>query len=136
MRKFLLGMGKADELEGVVGSPLQAHVRFALAEHSFHRQMHVAEAREPWQERVILEDDAAIRAWPRDLPAGAQQEAVGGFEQSAHEIEQRRLAASGMADERDELPAPDDEVDVAQGDEWTLLRPERHADLLDVDESS
>jgi hypothetical protein len=64
VRELVLGMREPDELEGVAGSAVQVGLRFALAEHSFHGQMHVVEAREPRQEGVILEDDAAVRAGP------------------------------------------------------------------------
>ena len=83
---------------------------------------------------MVLEDDAALGTRTRDLAAGAEQDAGGRLEQPGDQIEQRRLAAAGVADQRDELALRDREIDVAQRDERTALGLERHADVLDVDE--
>src|SRR5436309_3478240 len=37
--------------------------------------MDIAEAGQPWQQRMILKDDAAIRSGPGDFPPGTEQKA-------------------------------------------------------------
>ena len=54
---------------------LQLGLRLARAEHALDREVDVVEAREPRQQRMVLEHDAALRARARDLASGAQQHA-------------------------------------------------------------
>jgi hypothetical protein len=85
-------------------------------------QVHVLPHREPREEAVLLEDHAqAIRT-----VHGAR----GRLEPARAEVQQRRLAAAGRADERDEFSASHLEVDPREG----LHRPERLVYALETQE--
>src|SRR5213078_1618514 len=109
---------------------IQHGARFSSSEHALDCQMHIPEAREPWQQRMILEYDTPIRTGSSDLAPGAQEHARGWLQQTGDEIQQRRLAAAGMTDQRDEFALLHRQVDVAQRNEGTAFRLERHADVL------
>jgi hypothetical protein len=96
--------------------------------------MDVVETIEPWQQRMVLEHDAAFGARPGDFAPRAEKQAGSRLQQSGNEIEERGLAAARVADQRDEFAALHRQVDVAQRDERPLLRRERHLDALDVNE--
>ena len=50
-------------------------LRLARAEHALDGEVHVVEAGEPRQQRMVLEHDAALGTRARDLAAGAEQDA-------------------------------------------------------------
>src|SRR5205085_6782578 len=64
----------------------------------------------PREERVALEDDAAVGPGPRDRRAVQQDPAGARRQEAADEIEQRALAAAARADDGDEFLAGDREV--------------------------
>src|SRR5207248_5662773 len=68
-----------------------------------NRELHVLARGQPGEERVRLEDDAAIAARPGHRPAVHQHVAGGRLLESGHDRQQRALAAAGRPDERDEL---------------------------------
>src|SRR5438270_6322253 len=82
---------------------------------------------------MILEYHTPIRTGACDLAPGAQEHARGWLQETGDEIQQCRLAAAGMTDQCDELALLHGQVDVAQRNEGTALRLERHADVLDMD---
>ena len=105
VRVLVLGVREPDEREHLVRAALQIGPGLARAEHALDGEVDVVEAREPRQQRVVLEDHAALRTRPRDLPAGAKQNAAARGKQAGHQVEQRRFAAPRVADQRHELAA-------------------------------
>src|SRR3954452_12848680 len=84
------------------------------------------------EERVRLEDDphAAPIGWLRgDVAALEQNPTTIRLLKTGHHPERRRLAAAARADEGDELPAIDLEVEAVHGDHMT----ERLAQLLELE---
>src|SRR5207244_1854207 len=75
-------------------------------------EVDVVEARQPRQEGMVLEHHGTIWTGACDLPLGAEQHAFGRFEQARHQVEQCRLAAPRVTDERDELALFHGEIDV------------------------
>src|SRR5262249_37967656 len=70
----------------------------------------------PVVEHRFLEDDPVVVVAPRlrGRLAVDLDDALGGVDQVADDPQQRRLAAAGRADQRDEFLRPDVEVDPAQ----------------------
>ena len=69
---------------------------------------------QPGEERVVLKDHRAVRARSFNLGAVEQHRARVGFYKAGDERHQRRLARTGVSDDRHELPLLDREVDVVQ----------------------
>jgi len=124
VRELVLGVREAHQLEGRVRARLQLGLR--LAEHALHRQVDVAEAGEPRQQRVVLEHHAAVRPRAVDVLVGEQDGARASLQESRHQVEQRALAAAGVADEADELALLHGEVDAGQD----VRIAEGHVDAL------
>jgi hypothetical protein len=61
---------------------------------------------------VVLEHHAAFRPRTLDFPFRQQQDALGRLGQAGDQIQQGGFAATGMADQRDELALFDIQVDV------------------------
>src|SRR6476646_2025949 len=80
---------------------------------------------------MILEHDAAVGSWTRNLAPGANLHAARRLEQSCDEVEQRRLAAARVADQRYELAFRDCEIDVLQRRKCALPGVEHHAHFFD-----
>ena len=74
-----------------------------VREDLIHGEADVFEHRQPRQQRVVLEDDAAIRSGLGDLQIVQRERAGVGLEQSGDERDERRLARAGVADDGDEL---------------------------------
>ena len=129
------GVAHVDELERGQRARLQLLLRIGLCEHPLDRDVDVLEAREPGQQRVVLEHDAALGARRSDLAVVAQEDAARRQRQAGDEVQERRLAAARVADQRHELALGDGEVDLAQRVKATLLRREHHLDVLDLDET-
>ena len=72
--------------------------------------------REPREQRVALEDHAAVRAGPGDGMAVEQNFAAGGFIESGDDADERGFAATGRADDADEFAAVDVERHVVEDD--------------------
>src|SRR5262249_11931423 len=70
--------------------------------------------REPWEQRRLLEDQAAVGRWRGHAVAERPDFAVGLGLEPGDEIEQGALAAAGWPDQYRELPGRDVEIDVAQ----------------------
>ena len=75
----------------------------------------VAGDRQPREQRIALEHDAAFRPGAADRRAFEQQLARARRQEAADEVEQGALAAAARADDRDELVAVDREVDPLEG---------------------
>jgi hypothetical protein len=85
----------------------------------------------PGEERVVLEDHAAVGSGPAHHVAVDEYRAPGGATQAGQDVEERRLPASARADDGDELVARDLEIEPA--DRHHLLGGLGiHVDLLEV----
>src|SRR5438270_123962 len=82
MRQLVLGVRQADQRQRIMRPLLLRGTRLGGAEYALHREMHVAEAAEPRQQRMILEHDTAIGPRPDDLATGAQQKARRGLDEA------------------------------------------------------
>jgi hypothetical protein len=69
---------------------------------------------QPRQQAVVLEHHRAIGPRRVDLAVLEQHAAGGGAGQACDDVEQGRLAAAGMADDRDVFALLDRQVDVLQ----------------------
>jgi len=87
---------------------------------------------EPWQRRVLLEDDAdAVGRFSRDGLALERDAALGRRGQSGDDLEQRRLAATRRPDDGEELAASELEIERAERVQ-RLRRACRRKRLADV----
>ncbi len=125
------GLREPDQRQRGLGARLQRLAPLLAAEDPLDGQVDVVVAAHPRQQRVALEDHRAVRARVTDLAVGQQQHTAGGLEQAGHEVEQGRLAAAGMTDQRHELAARDRQVDVAQRGERALAGLEDDARAFD-----
>ena len=83
-------------------------------EHLVDTEPDVLIDRQPWQQAVVLEHHRAIRPRRIDLAILQQHAALGGVGEAGDDVEQRGLAAAGMADDRDVFALLDRQVDVLQ----------------------
>src|SRR5438477_9020418 len=132
MRHLVLGRREPDERERFVRPAPEIGAMLLAAKDAFDGQVDIAEAREPRQQRMVLEHDRAIGARARNLTLSADQHAFSRLEQARHQIEQRRLAAPRVADERDELALSYREIDALQRRERSFARLEGHCHVLDA----
>ena len=66
-----------------------------VAEHALHRQVHVVEAAQPGQQRVVLEHHAAVRArGPRSSRSSSSSTPLVGVVRPGHQVEQRATCRS------------------------------------------
>src|ERR1700736_5015764 len=79
-----------------------------------HGERYVRFHRQPWQQRVSLEDHAAIKAGARDLAVRHDDVAAGRLLEPGKDIEDRALATSGMSYHADELTLLDRKTDVLE----------------------
>ena len=80
------------------------------------RELDIAEGGEPGQQRVALEDDAAVEPRAVDRLAIDGDSALVLAVEPGDDREKRGLAAAGGADERDEFVLADGEVDALERD--------------------
>ena len=100
------------------------------AEHALHRQVTLSKQVSQGSSEWFWNTTARSGPGRGDLAVVAQQHAAGGREQAGDQVQQRRLAAARVADQRDELALGDVEVDVAQRVEAALLGVEHHLGVL------
>ncbi len=107
-RALVLGMGHLHEVE-IVHDPVVPFGAWSSlpAEDLVDGEIDVVVDGQPGQQRVVLEDDGAFRAGCIDLVVFEQDGAGGDPRQAGDQVEQGRLAAAGMADDRDELALVD-----------------------------
>ncbi|MNV72815.1 hypothetical protein D3C71_1659300 [compost metagenome] len=127
-------MAQADQGQGRIAALLELGAAFGPAEDALHGQMHVLVAGEPGQQRVVLEDHRALGPRALDLAVGAQQHARGRGGEAGDQIEQRRLAAARMPDQRDEVTLGNAQVDIVQRQERTLGGLEALRNALEFNE--
>ncbi len=90
------------------------------------RQVDVLSRGQPREQRRLLEHQ-------RRLAAGHLDRARGRLLQTGHQVEQRRLAAAGGAEQADELAGLDPQVDVLQNRRTLRVRTEHLGDPLEPD---
>ena len=83
-----------------------------FGKHLVDREANIFVDRQPGQQRVILEDDAAIRTGLGDFQIIQRDRAAVGPDQSGDQRDQRGLARAGVADDGDELAFLDLQIDV------------------------
>src|SRR5262249_23260830 len=118
---------EADHPDEAIGDGAALGLRHAL---HLRAELHVALHRLPGQERVALEDHAGARLDTGDRAAAEIDAAGGRREESGHEVQERRLAAPGAADEADELALGHLETQILQRDD--LAVPASFEDLRDL----
>ena len=131
----LLGVGlhevlQLDELDVLERDLLGLLVGLAL---ELEAKLDVLEDREPREEGVLLEDDAAVGAGARDLLAVHQDAALRGLLEATDDVQERGLAAAGRPDDAHELVLVDVEVGAVEGNHLALAGVELLDHVLDVD---
>src|SRR5579884_1009922 len=102
---------QADELDEVLRALLALRLRHPLPLETVEN---VAAHRLPRKQGEVLEDDAAIGAGARDFLAVDRDAAGLDRQEAADEIEQRRLAAAGRTEQRDEFAVRNLERDLIE----------------------
>jgi hypothetical protein len=128
-------MGQPDQGQRRLGALLELGAVFGLAEHALHGQVYVLVAGQPGQKRMVLEHHGALGRGTLDLAVGAQQHARARRGEAGNQVEQRRLAAARVPDQRDEIALGDTQVDVVERQELALGGLEALRDALQLDES-
>ena len=113
MRLLVAGRGEVDHRD-VLLDVLAAALGGPVGEDAVDGERDVAEDREPREQRVVLEDDAAVGSGALDRFAVEADGAGVGLHETGDEVDQRALAGAGVADDRHELALGDLEVDVGQ----------------------
>ncbi|MNT34582.1 hypothetical protein D3C72_1705760 [compost metagenome] len=131
-RQLVLGGQQAHQVQRGARALDQLGALFLGPEHALDGQVHILETVQPRQQRMVLEHHRAVRAGAGDLALGAQQHAAGGPSQAGDQVQQGRLAAARMADQRDELALLDRQVDVAQRHEGALAGVEGLSHAFDA----
>jgi hypothetical protein len=93
------------QAEIVHGPVMALGARLAAGKHLVNREPHVLIGGEPRQQRVVLEHDAAVRPRLVHFAILEQDHSRGRRKQPGDDVEQGRLAATGMADDGNELAA-------------------------------
>ena len=79
-----------------------------------HGEFDVAEGGQPRHQRMALEDHGAVEAPALDMLAGGDDVAGGRRVEPGEDIQDRRLAAAGVADHAGELALRDAEVHLVE----------------------
>ena len=103
------------------GALLQLGLGLLVAEHPLHRQVHVLEAGQPGQQRMVLEHHRTLGARPGNFAVGAQQVSLRGHGQAGQQVEQGGFAAARVANQCHKLAFGHRQVDVPQCAERPLL---------------
>ena len=85
-----------------------------IGEDRIDGQLHIARHRQPRQQRVTLKDHAAFRIWFLDCSTLEGGGAAGGAFKPRHEVDKRRLARAGEAEDDKELTLLHIQIDVFQ----------------------
>ncbi len=99
-------------------------------------ELHVAEDGLPREERVLLEDHAAVGAGAGDARAVHDHAPSGGPHEARHRVEHGGLPAAGRPEQRHELAGLRREVEAAHRLHGMAVAAERHREVLDVDEAA
>ena len=133
VRPLVLGLGHLHQFEIVHHPVVALGLGLRGAEHLVDGDRDVAVDGQPRQQRVVLEHDGAVGPGFVDDLAFEEDLAICRFQQAAQDVEQGRLAASRMADQRHELALIDAQVHVAQHFRRHLAAAEAHADLFELE---
>ncbi len=127
-----IGVGEAVEADQrqMLARPL-AQLRSPVAGGA-QRELDVPLRRQPGQQRVALEDDAAVAPGPQDRLAVDQHRPGVEVLQPGRDRQQRALAAAGGADQRHELVLGQRQVHVFEGDDALRIAPEHLAQPGDL----
>lgn len=88
---------------------------FGLADAThLQAELDVLPHRHPGKQRILLEDDAALRAGRFDRPAAEAQAPLRGSEKPGDHVQQGALAAAGRPDDADELARSDGERGILE----------------------
>src|SRR4051794_21188569 len=77
-------------------------------------KLHILFCAEPRHQRMALKDDTAIEARPGDFALIHDHESARRLVEPGENVEDRRLPASGVSDDADELAFIDREIDVRE----------------------
>src|SRR5215470_1536406 len=122
---------EADQLDEGLRALLALGARHALP---LEAVKNVGAHRLPGKQREVLEHDAAVGPGASDRLAFDQDAAALDREESTDQIKQRRLAAAGGAEQRQELPCAHRKRDVIEREHWPAAwRPVGMLNLLDDD---
>src|SRR5947207_9603981 len=94
---------EADEVDEVAGSALPLVAR---QPELFRAVQHVLQHRLPWEQREVLEDDAAVGTGTGNGLLLHHDRAMLDRQEPADEVKERALAAAAWPEERDELAVP------------------------------
>src|SRR5262249_32292272 len=101
MREVMLEAAESDQVNQPIGTRAGLRLSRAL---DLQAEDDIVEHGSPWEKRILLEDEAAIRPRPSDWPPVDDDFAARWSCQTIDDAQQRRLAAAGGADNRNELP--------------------------------
>ena len=123
---------EALELDQLEQLPYARRTLLAAPLQQLERQRDVLRDRAPVVEHRLLEDDSVVVVEPGAVSGLAVDldDALARLDQVADDPQERRLAAAGRADQRDELPRADLEIDLGQRRHACL---ERLREALDRD---
>ncbi|MEA3084738.1 MAG: hypothetical protein QOC89_2435 [Paraburkholderia sp.] len=107
---MLLEINQVQHLQRDVLAPRLRHTLKAQAERD------IVEHVEPGHQRVLLEDDTAVRARPKHRFTVQTHLASGGLNETGDAVQQGRLAATGRAQRDDELTGFDAQIDIGERD--------------------
>ena len=98
-RPFVQGMPHLDAIEIVFDPLLALRLAHGAAKDLIHRQRNVVEAGEPRQQRMVLKHHRTLRSWPGDFAVIANQPTFGRQGDHGNQVQQRRFAAPGVANQ-------------------------------------
>ena len=104
------------------------------AEYALDREHHVARASQPRQQTMVLKNHRPLRRRAGDFALVAEQNAAARQRQPGNQIEQRRFAATGVPNQRDNFAFTHRQIDVLQRDEFSLFGVKSLADALDFEQ--
>ncbi len=113
-RPLVLGMRHLHEVEIVHHPGVALGAALGFGKHLVDAELDVLVDSEPRQQAVVLEHHGAVRPRRIDLAVFQEHAAIGGAGETGDDVEQRRLAAAGVADDRDVFALVDRQVDLLQ----------------------
>ena len=133
-RALVGGMPHLHEREIVHRPFVPLGLALGRAEDFVDRELDVVVDGQPRQQRMALEDDGAVGARRVDFAVLQQDGARRDLRQAGDQVEQRGLAATGMADDGDELALLDRQRDAFQHLGLDAIARERLVDMVDLEE--
>jgi hypothetical protein len=131
-RRLVHGVGEPDPRQ-VVGRDLLAFAATGMREHAIDPERNVLACSEPREQRGRLEYHRAFGPGGRDLPVVEHDAAAGYFVEPGCHRQHGRLAAAGMADERNKLALAHEQVEPLDDGERSLRCRVGLLDLVELD---